>query len=104
MFNLFMSGGPVGMGLITLILICLLLTAWKKSACVREIGAAAPVVGLIWCLVESYIAFGTLQKTPDIAPGVVFGGMKTIALVLIYGLSVYLLSLVIRFFQKAAKK
>lgn len=103
LFDLFMSGGLVGMGLITFLLICLLFAAWKKSPRIQLIGAAAPITGLIWILIELYIAFNTLQQMPNISPGVVFGGLKSIVIVQIYGLAVYLLSLVIRFFQKQKK-
>ncbi len=103
LFNLFMSGGLVGMGLITLLLICLLFAAWKGSPRVHIIGAAAPIVGLIWVFIQLYGAFDTLQRIPDIAPGVVYGGMKSFLVVLIYSFAVYLLSLIIRFFQKQKK-
>ena len=50
LFSLFISGGPVGMILITLLFIGLFFAAWKASAWVKEIGIAALVVGIFWTL------------------------------------------------------
>ena len=42
MFELFSEGGPWGMSLLTVELICLLFAAWKAPAWVKEIGLLAP--------------------------------------------------------------
>lgn len=103
MFDLFMSGGPLGMSIITALLIALLIATWKGSPKVKEIGASAPITALLWVLFESYNAFDTFQQLPTVSSGVVYAGLKSIASILIYGLAVYLLSLIIRFFQNPKK-
>ena len=47
LFTLFISGGPVGMIIITLLFIALFFAAWKAPAWVKEIGIAALVVGVL---------------------------------------------------------
>ena len=40
-FELFMEGGPLGMALLTILLVLMLFAAWKAPAWVKEIGLAA---------------------------------------------------------------
>ena len=48
MFELFSEGGPWGMSLLTVELICLLFAAWKAPAWVKEIGLLAPVTAFVY--------------------------------------------------------
>ena len=51
MFELFSEGGPWGMSLLTVELICLLFAAWKAPAWVKEIGLLAPVTAFVYMLI-----------------------------------------------------
>lgn len=89
------------MSLITVLLVALLFAAWKAPRWVKEIGLAAPVVALLSLLFGLYNAFDALYQTGGvISPGVVFGGLKVSTIPIIYGLLVYLLSLIIRIVRK----
>lgn len=48
----------------------------------------------------SSLCNGALMRAPDIAPTVVFGGCRVALISTIYGLLVYLLSLIIRIVNK----
>ena len=62
---------------------------------------AAPIVGLLSLLFGLLNAFDALQQTNGaISPGVVFGGAKVATIPIIYGLLIYLLSLIIRIIRK----
>lgn len=99
--DLFSLGGLLWMSLITILLAALLFAAWKAPRWVKEIGLAAPVVALLSLLFGLFNAFDALQKTAGvISPGVVFGGLKVSTIPIIYGLLVYLLSLIIRIIRK----
>ena len=99
--GLFSQGGPLWMSLITVLLVALLFAAWKAPRWVKEIGLAAPVVALLSLLFGLYNAFDALFQTGGvISPGVVFGGLKVCTIPIIYGLLVYLLSLIIRIVRK----
>ena len=79
MFELFSEGGPWGMSLLTVELICLLFAAWKAPAWVKEIGLLAPVTA---------------------SPALLAGGSRAAFILLVYALLIYAVSLVIRMLQK----
>ena len=98
--TLFVEGGPVIMIVITLLLIGLLLAAWKAPRWVKEIGIGALVVGVFGTLLGFLQIFDALQLIGDISPAVVCGGCKVAMIPVLYGLIVYFISLVIRVIQK----
>ena len=100
MFDLFIEGGVEYMTLLTLILIALFLAAWKAPAWVREIGKIAPVLGIIGTLIGIMYAGGVIEKAGSISQGVVWGGLRVSFIPTVYGLLIYLISLIIRIIQK----
>ena len=99
--ELFSMGGPLWMSILTVLLVAMLFAAWKAPRWVKEIGLAAPIVGLLSLLFGLLNAFDALQKTNGaISPGIVFGGAKVATIPIIYGLLIYLLSLIIRIIRK----
>ena len=101
LFTLFVSGGPVGMIIITLLFIGLFFAAWKAPAWVKEIGTAALVVGAFWTLLGFMQAADFLQGcADDISPNIVAGGVKVGLIPVLYGLIVYFVSLVLRLIHK----
>lgn len=109
-FQWFVSGGPIGMCGITLFLIALFFAAWKAPAWVKEIGLFALIFGLMSPMFPLYRLFTTLQEVAAdrnditglfdlISPGVLFAG-KVIMIPVIYGMMIYLVSLVLRIVKK----
>ena len=99
--ELFSMGGPLWMSILTVLLVAMLFAAWKAPRWVKEIGLAAPIVGLLSLLFGLLTAFDALQKTNGaISPGIIFGGAKVATIPIIYGLLIYLLSLIIRIIRK----
>lgn len=111
MFKLFAEGGPIFMSVLTIVLVALLFAAWKAPRWVKEIGNFALVFGLLSPLFPLFHLFDTLQKVAWdrgeeitgifdlISPGVLFGA-KAILIPVIYGMVIYLFSLIIRMIQK----
>ena len=100
-FQLFISGGPVGMILITLLFIALFFAAWKAPAWVKEIGIAALVVGVFWTLLGYLQAADFIQGYEgEISPCVLAGGIKVGLVPVLYGLIVYFVSLILRVIHK----
>ena len=100
-FTLFVSGGPVGMCIITLLLIGLFFAAWKAPAWIKEIGLAALAFSLIWTLAGFIQMAGVLQAEPEwVSPNVIWAGVKVGLVPAIYGLIVYLVSLILRVIKK----
>ena len=100
MFSLFLEGGLWGMTLLTLELIGLLLAAWKAPAWVQEIGLLALISGIVYTLFGFSQAMGFVQRAGDISFSLLAGGLRVACIPVIYGMLIYLLSLVIRMVQK----
>jgi len=100
MFELFYFGGVPYMTVLTLILIALLLTAWKAPAWVKEIGIIALVAGILFFLIGFFIAAARIETIGDVSPSALLGGIKVGLIPSMYGLIIYLLSLIIRITQK----
>jgi len=86
--NLFLEGGLAGMIAITLLLVGLLLAAWKAPKWVKEIGIGALVVGIFWTLRGLSQMLGVLQMFGDVSPAIVCGGLKVTLIATSYGLIV----------------
>ena len=100
MFELFSLGGILPMTFLTFILLALLLAAWKAPTWVKEIGIFALVAGVFAFLLNFYIAAGTIAKIGDISQSVLWGALRVSLITPMYGLIIYLVSLVIRIIQK----
>ena len=98
--KLFVEGGMGFMIIISLLLIALLLAAWKAPRWVREIGIAALVASVFATLLGLLQIFDALQMFGDVSPAVLCAGLKVTLIPLLYGLIVYFISLVIRIIQK----
>ena len=100
MFDFFVMGGIPWVTSLTLILLALLLAAWKAPAWVKEIGIIALVVGVIGSLIGFCQAADTIAVAGNIAPSIVWSGMSIALITTVYGLFIYLASLIIRMSQK----
>lgn len=101
LFTLFISGGPAGMIVITLLFIAMFFAAWKAPAWVKEIGIGALVVGVFWTVLGWLQVADFLQGyAEDLSFNVLAGGIKVSLIPVLYGLIVYFLSLIIRVIQK----
>ena len=99
-FTLFISGGPVGMIIITLLFIALFFAAWKAPAWVEEIGKAALAVSIFWTLLGQLQIVDFLSGHDDVATNILAGGIKVSLIPVLYGLIVYFVSLILRIIQK----
>ena len=99
-FTLFVEGGTGFMIVITLLLIAMLLAAWKAPRWVREIGIGALVAAIFATLLGFVQICDALQMFGDVSPAVLAGGLKVAMIPILYGLIVYFISLVIRIIQK----
>ena len=110
MFKIFLQGGVGFMTILTILLVSLFFAAWKAPAWVKEIGLFALVFGLMTPMFPLYQLFSALQEVAAdrnditglfdlISPGVLFAG-KVIMIPVIYGMMIYLVSLVIRIVKK----
>lgn len=96
----FVNGGLGGMIIITLLLIALLVAAWKAPRWVKEIGIGALVFSIFWMLCGVFQSCDAVQMTGDASPRILAGAMKVTLIPLFYGLIVYFISLIIRIIHK----
>ena len=108
-------GGPGFMGVLTVLLI--IMAAWiiyhlaivfipgkirpedalRKLKYGRSIGLFALITGILGQLIGLYQAFSAIQRAGDISPYLVYGGIKVSMITTLYGISIYLLSLLLWF-------
>ena len=88
------------MTLLTLILIALFLTAWKAPAWVKEVGNIAAVFGIFASLIGFMIAAKDIAAVGDISRGLIWGSLSVAVIPTVYGLLIYIISLIIRIVQK----
>lgn len=112
MFKLFMQAGPASMTVLTILLVTLFFAAWKAPRWVKEIGIFALVFGFLTRMIGFYQAYSTLQEVALaqgegvtglfdlISPSLVFAGLKVTMIPVLYGIIIYMISLIIRVIQK----
>lgn len=113
MKDLFYMGGPLFMGVLSLVLISMF--AWaiyhivpvflgkqvkisekrKKLMHVKTIGTFGLVTGILGQLVGLYAAFEAIEQMGDVAPGILAGGLKVSMITTIYGVLIFLISLLL---------
>ena len=99
-FELFTEGGLFGMAVLTILLVLLLFAAWKAPAWVKELGQAALIWGFFWEFAGIYQMLDVLQGLNDVPISVIYGGAKVALVPVMYGMLIYLASLVIILVQK----
>lgn len=114
MKDLFYMGGPLFMSILTLLLIgnivwiiYHLLASMKSSAnkekvlellaYSKSIGMFALVTGILGQLIGLYMAFTAIEAASDISPAIIFGGIKVSMITTLYGMFIYLISLLLWF-------
>lgn len=115
MKNLFYMGGPLFMGVLTAILI--VMAAWaiyhflpvltskelnfsntkSKLKHIKTIGTFALVFGILGQLIGLYQGFSVIEEVRDISPSLMAGGLKVSLIPTIYGIVIFLLSLLLWF-------
>jgi hypothetical protein len=100
MFNLFIEGGPWFMAILTLLLVAIFFAAWKAPSWVKEIGRFALAFGVLSLALGLRQMFGVLKVDGNVPINVIYGGLNVALIPLIYGVIIYLVSLIVRLIQK----
>ena len=100
MIDFFVEGGLPWMSLLTIEFIGVLLAAWKAPGWVKEAGLMALVTGFIGTLAGFMQAAHSIHAAQDIAPWIIWAGVRVALMTLLYGSLIYGVSLVIRMIQK----
>jgi hypothetical protein len=111
MFDFFVEGGLGFMSVLTVLLVAIFFAAWKAPRWVKEIGLFALLFGFLgtilglWqvlnTLADASTVQGELSNFSDKIPqGVLCVGLRLTLNTAIYGICIYLVSLVVRVIQK----
>ena len=115
MKDLFYQGGPLFMSILTILL--LTMTVWivyhlvkvfqsqqvnrekalRKLKYGRSIGLFALIVGILGQLIGFYDAFSAIERMNDVSPALVYGGIKVSMITTLYGILIYLFSIMLWF-------
>lgn len=101
MIDLFYMGGPLFMGILTLILATVLaiavynLISIKREqpgrvpvTLVKEVGIFGLVIGILGQFTALYEAFAIIEQAGAVSPAVLMGGLKISSITTLYGLTV----------------
>lgn len=95
--DLYLEGGWEWMSLITICLIAMLFSAWKAPRWIKEFGLMALSLGIFSMSVGLYSVFDLIQATGiSVSFTLLCSGLRVALLAPMYGLLVYILSLVLR--------
>jgi len=113
MKNLFYTGGPAFMGILTAILV--IMVAWavyhflpvltgkeinfsstkSKLKHIKTLGTFALIFGIFGQLIGLYQAFGILEELGDVSQSLIAGGLKVSMIPTLYGVSIFIVSLLL---------
>lgn len=88
------------MSIITLMLVALFFAAWKAPAWIKEIGLFALAFGFLGTILGFMQAADAVRQIGDVSQNVIWGGVKVALIPIVYGIIVYLVSLVLRIIKK----
>ena len=112
MFNFFVEGGIGFMSVLTIMLVAIFFAAWKAPRWVKEIGLFALAFGFLGHLLGIFQVLSVLRDVAGesgggisglferVPPSVILGGLKVTMNCFIYGVIIFLVSLVVRVIQK----
>ena len=88
------------MSILTLLLVAVVIASSKKKELTKSLGLLACVIGLLSTILALYSAFDVIEQVGNVAPSILVGGIKTSFTSLIYGLIIYMISIVLDTLKK----
>lgn len=96
--------GIVNYVILTLILAALVLSVWKVPHAVKEIGIGALAVSVLMALVSWWRTINTMASCGfEISPNLLWMGARYSITIIVYGLTIYIISLALRIWLKNRK-
>ena len=91
-----MMGGPLFMGILTLIGLLMIVAFILKKGAVQQLGLLALAVGVLGQMIGLFGAFEGIESMGGVSQAMLAGGLKVSSITTIYGLLIYVLSLILR--------
>ena len=108
MFELFYMGGPLFMGMLTLIFLAMLIVSVlsvrklmsgeeANLSMIKSIGLLAVVIGVLGQMIGLYSAFAAIEMmgAQGVSPAILAGGLKVSSITTVYGLLIYAISIIV---------
>jgi len=95
----FVMGNTILMSILTIMLASVFLAAWKAPAWVWKIGVLALACGILAGIYGYYQMCDYMQAHGDVATTVLMGGYKCAMVPTVYGIIIFIISLIINIFQ-----
>lgn len=99
MIDLFMMGGPLFMGILTVVFL-LMIVATVRNGCVKELGMLALAIGFLGQLIGLFGAFEGIEQMGGVSQAMLAGGLKVSSITAIYGLLIYTVGMIIQVVKK----
>lgn len=99
-FSYFLQGGPIGMGILTVLFVLMCIAAWKAPAWVTNIGRIACAFGVLNALSGVLGAMQGIVAAKDVPFWLFCSGLSVSIIPVIYGLIIYIISQIIAIAQK----
>ena len=108
-------GGPLFMGIISILCLVMLIVSivfllkivsgkseanpsfTHQLAYIKSLGLFTMITGILGQLIGLMMAFSAIEKVGDVSPQIMVGGLKVSMITTLYGIAVYLLSIIIWF-------
>lgn len=104
LFRLFVEGSVGWMTLVTLVLVGVLIAIWKAPNWVKEIGLIGLALGILGSLAGCYQGCTDIIIAGGISPNILYPAVvKVIPITTLYGVMVYLFSVVVNMLQTPRK-
>ena len=100
MIDLFLNGGLVTMSFLTLLFILVVIASNKRKHLVRSLGLLAFIVGLLSSFLGIYSAIAVIEQVGNASPTIVAGGVKIALTTFIYGIFIFVVSIVLDIVNK----
>jgi len=115
MKDLFYMGGPLFMSILTILLVIMIVwiiyhfsrglnaqhvnheKTLRNLGYGKSLGLFAMITGILGQLIGFYQAFSAIEQAGDISPVMVFGGIKVSMITTLYGIFIYLISILLWF-------
>lgn len=116
MFDLFVMGGPLFMGIITLGLVAVVVTVIRSIALrnkqgfqsslslIKQAGLFSAVMGFLGQMIGLYNAFKAIEEMGNVSQAMLMGGLKVSSITTIYGLIVFGIALAAAYILEATNK
>lgn len=98
-----MMGGPLFMGILTVFFLLMIVAAVRNSG-EKELGLLALAVGFLGQLIGLFGAFEGIEQMGGVSQAMLAGGLKVSSITSIYGLLIYIVSLLIQIVKKFTGK